>query len=230
MAFIHSPKIVTNGLILALDAANNKSYSGTGTVWADLSGNNNSGSLLNGPTFSGENNGSIVFAGDDDNIDCGNNASLTFSSQFSYSVWFNTANLTGFKAILTHRNSGITSVATNMYTSSSILYAEVKNNSRSYNKSIFAPFSISTNTWYNYCLVVSSTEVTIYLNGERYIADTTSTGPFSNFDTPMLIGRHFTEASQYFNGKIANVQIYNRALSATEIIQNFNATRGRFGV
>lgn len=230
MSTSYNPKIVTDGLVLALDAANKKSYPGSGITWVDLSGNNNSGSLTNGPTFDTANGGTIVFAGDDDNINCGNNVSLRFSSQFSYSVWFNTTNLTGFKAILTHRNSGITSVVTNMYTSASTLYAEVKNDSRSYNKSIFSPFSVSTNTWYNYCLTVSSTQVVIYLNGVSYVADTTSAGPFTNFDTPVLIGRHFTEASQYFSGKIANVQIYNRALSAQEILQNFNAARSRFGV
>ena len=66
MAFIHSPKISTDGLVLALDTANRKSYPGSGTVWNDLSGNGNNGSLINGPTFNGANGGSIVFDGVDD--------------------------------------------------------------------------------------------------------------------------------------------------------------------
>ena len=68
MAFIHSPKIITDGLVLALDAGNTKSYPGSGTVWTDLSGNNNTGTLTNGPTFNAANGGSIVFDGTNDYV------------------------------------------------------------------------------------------------------------------------------------------------------------------
>ena len=66
MAFNFSPKIVTNGLVLALDAANTKSYPGSGTVWSDLTPNGNNGALTNGPTFNSANGGSIVFDGTND--------------------------------------------------------------------------------------------------------------------------------------------------------------------
>ena len=71
MAFIHSPQIVTSGLVLSLDAGNTKSYPGTGTTWFDKSGNTYNGTLTNGPTFNTANLGSIVFDGVDDYVTCG---------------------------------------------------------------------------------------------------------------------------------------------------------------
>jgi hypothetical protein len=68
MAFFHSPRIVTDGLVLALDAANSLSYPGSGTTWTDLSGKGNNGTLVNGPTFDQANGGSIVFDGTDDYV------------------------------------------------------------------------------------------------------------------------------------------------------------------
>ena len=68
MSLSRGPKIVTNGLVLYLDAANKKSYPGSGTTWTDLSGNNNTGTLTNGPTFDSNNGGSIVFDGTNDYV------------------------------------------------------------------------------------------------------------------------------------------------------------------
>ena len=86
MATYYSPKIVTDGLVLALDAANRKSYNSGSTTWYDLSGNNNNGTLYNGPTFNSANSGSIVFDGVDD-------YSTSFisspGSNFTISFWFN---------------------------------------------------------------------------------------------------------------------------------------------
>ena len=71
MAFNRGPKIVTQGLVLALDAASNNSYPGSGTTWKDLSGNNNTGTLVNGPTFSSANGGTFILDGSNDYINAG---------------------------------------------------------------------------------------------------------------------------------------------------------------
>ena len=89
MAFFRGPNVVTNGLVLALDAANTKSYVSGSTTWNDLSGNNNSGSLVNGPTFNSANLGSIVFDGVDDYINCGNSSTLNITETFTISLWIN---------------------------------------------------------------------------------------------------------------------------------------------
>lgn len=81
MALNHSPKIVTNGLVLYLDAANQKSYPGSGTTWTDLSGNGNTGTLTNGPTFSANNNGGIVFDGANDYVSISNSSSLNITGR-----------------------------------------------------------------------------------------------------------------------------------------------------
>jgi hypothetical protein len=85
--FHYSPKIVTDGLVLYLDAANTRSYPGTGTTWSDLSRGGNNGSLINGPTFNSANGGSIVFDGSNDYVDCGNIDDIKNASQVSISIW-----------------------------------------------------------------------------------------------------------------------------------------------
>ena len=82
MALSHSPLIVTDGLVLCLDAANKKSYSGSGTTWTDRSGNGNNGTLVNGPTFDSGNGGSIDFDGVDDNVNLGNDSSFDLKVSF----------------------------------------------------------------------------------------------------------------------------------------------------
>jgi hypothetical protein len=93
-----SGKIVTSGLVLALDAADKNSYPGSGTTWTDLSGNGNNGTLVNGPTFSSANGGSIVFDGVDDYVTCGTNSStlvssMTISSTFLFISYTNATHL-----------------------------------------------------------------------------------------------------------------------------------------
>ena len=81
MAFAYSPKILTDGLVFAVDAANKKSYPGSGTTWTDLAGSND-GTLTNGPTFNSGDGGSIVFDGTDDLVDFGNNFGHYTSGSF----------------------------------------------------------------------------------------------------------------------------------------------------
>ena len=82
--YYRTPPIVTNGLVLALDAGNTLSYVSGSTTWRDLSGNNNSGSLVNGPTFNSVNGGSIVFDGSNDYVEI---SPVNASSQFTLNFW-----------------------------------------------------------------------------------------------------------------------------------------------
>jgi hypothetical protein len=97
MATRYSPAIVTSGLVLCLDAANRKSYSGTGTTWSDLSGNNYNGTLTNGPTFNGANGGSIVFDSTDDFVNVGNIGTIT---SFTVLVWCYPTSVINFRNVL----------------------------------------------------------------------------------------------------------------------------------
>ena len=100
MSLSRGPKTITNGLVLYLDAANKKSYPGSGATWTDLSGNSNTGTLTNGPTFSAANMGSILFDGTNDYVDCGNNSSLQIT-QGTISAWVkSTTNDSTFRGII----------------------------------------------------------------------------------------------------------------------------------
>jgi hypothetical protein len=87
MAFYRGPQIVKDGLVLWLDAANNKSYTSGSAIWRDMSSNNNSGSLINSPAFSSANNGSIVFDGVDDYVNCGIGSLLNITSSVTLMCW-----------------------------------------------------------------------------------------------------------------------------------------------
>ena len=89
MALSHSPRIVTNGLVLALDAANIKSYPGSGTTWTDLSGIGNNGTLTNGPTYSSANGGSLVFNGTDNYVSLPAN-SINTNADLTLNYWVKT--------------------------------------------------------------------------------------------------------------------------------------------
>jgi len=103
--FSHSPKIVTDGLVLALDAGNTKSYPGSGTTWFDRSGNARNGTLTNGPTFSSANGGSIVFDGVDDYVSCGN-PSIFQINQGTISAWVKTSSPgSDYRGIITKQSN-----------------------------------------------------------------------------------------------------------------------------
>jgi hypothetical protein len=107
MAFNYSPKIITDGLVLYLDAANPKSYVSGSTTWGDLSRGGNNGTLVNGPTFSSANGGSIVFDGVNDYINCGTNSSLRPSQQITINSWIK-LNGFSFSCILDDFNIALT--------------------------------------------------------------------------------------------------------------------------
>lgn len=221
MALSHSPSIVTDGLVLCLDAANRKSYPGTGTGWNNLSGLT-SGILLNGITFSNSNNGVLVFDGTDDYV----STSLISQNSFTWSAWFKTDVVSD-----TFRN--IISISAPSYML--MLLTNGRNNLSFWspdglNDNSLGTDSISINTWYNIVFVREGNSITngykAYFNGS--FKGSANTGSWSSSD-PIIIGGR-TDATQFFDGSLANICVYSRALSAQEISQNFNALRGRFGI
>ena len=218
MAFIHSPKIVTSGLILCLDAANKVSYTDSGAKWYDLSGNSNNGNLTNGPTFSGANGGSIVFDGVDDYV---NNSALTITGNqsFSWGAWIRPT-ATGTPVFFGNNSTGLGMVS----------YWDSANNKVRVGTwgldRLTSGTTILPSNWAYTFWTWNGTTLTSYTNG---IADGTATGfSFNISNTYTTIGNAVN--SQYFNGRISQTFIYNRALSATEVLQNYNATKTRFGL
>lgn len=249
MATYYSPKIATDGLVLALDAANIKSYVGSGTAWNDLSGQGNTGTLTNGPTFSSSNGGSIVFDGVDDQIDCGDVDLLGGATSATWEVWFKPTSISqgsSWQSLLTTWNDpssgvGHTWILDTRYASWSF-YIRFNGDVGSYPAFSWDGGSgrndFSSNNWYQMVGVfdsslVNAQKVKIYINGTYVSASdpgSVSSIASKNANERLKIAVDRT-ATAPFVGNISLVRIYkNRGLSANEVLQNYNATKKRFGL
>jgi len=237
MAFQRGPNIVTNGLVLALDAANTKSYPGSGTTWRDLSGNRNSGSLINGPTFNSANGGGIVFDGVDDyTIINSGSAVLNPTTAITVASFFNMTSFTANYAPIVFKQNNYAG----LYEQYSIYFIntqigfvitgidrqqKIVSSSINYtNQNVYATATCDTVT----------DELKLYING-NLIQTNVFTSTFDTADTPINIGgtgvlKFGATFTGWANGRIYNTNIYNRALSASEVEQNYNALKGRFNL
>jgi hypothetical protein len=215
--------IVTSGLVFLVDAANDVSYPGTGTVWRDLSTSQINGTLTNGPVYDPGGGGSIVFDGSNDNVTLTNNSNFSpGTGDFTYSSWIypsSWAGTVGWSPLF------VVGVTNGLWIG--------KNPSgqfilRAYGVADRLAFNTSPtlNTWTQVTITRIGTLASLYYNGVLQTTSTTS--------------QNFAQATAYiatdgisawFSGRIANTFFYkNKGLSASEVLQNFNAQRGRFGV
>ena len=230
MATNYNPKIITDGLVLALDAGNTKSYPGSGTTWTDLSGQGNNGTLTNGPTFDSGNLGSIVFDGTNDYVTTG--TTLTDADElyadtgtaWSTSSWFNVDNILSNDKAVTGRGGGVGSAAVYVvFVDGARLRVRLRGGTIT-----DISTSIATDTWYNVAVTWDGTTANGYLNGK--FTTTIPVGTASNQINNFTIGAVNDGSLAEFDGKISQTLVYNRALTAADIKQNFNATRGRYGI
>ena len=235
------PKIVNDGLVLYLDANAPNSYSQyfTPTTWKDLSGNSNNGTLTNGPTFNSGNGGSIVFDGVDDFVNCGNGSSLNFerTNSFTLSYWGYFTSLSGGGVVLNRTDATAKGWLTGYNSNGSI--SVVLRNTTTTNDILIQTSAglILINNWYfvtaTYNGNLNATGVSFYINGTKTTGDIIIrnglTANIANTDN-VTLGARVSNNAQYFTGNIAQTSIYNRALSATEVLQNYNATKTRFGL
>ena len=227
------PDIVENGLVLCLDAANKFSYPGTGTTWTDLSGNSNNGTLTNGPTFSANNMGSILFDGTNDYVTKTSWISpptntFTIGCWVKFSDNVNDRYLLSFGRDIGGSTGGLALFAYGFNAISDVLIFEFGSGIGRVSSGIVP----SLNIWYYLTVTADVTNVKFYLNGE--VKNTSSQGSGAITSSPTLsIGSYVngsgTPGTYFYDGNIAQVSIYNRSLSATEILQNYNATKSRFG-
>jgi hypothetical protein len=220
MGVTYNPKIATDGLVLCLDTANRRSYPGTGTTWSDLAGAND-GTLTNGPTFNSANGGSIVFDGSNDRVDTGvNPASLVGNGNpATISAWFYSY-ATAQKMIFGQGTTSRFYIEQYNRNGSLVAHWGFGGSQNSDSSQAF----ISTNTWYNYTATYDGSVAKGYLNGVN--TDTTSIGGSKTYSGSLSVGAW--GSSLYFSGRISTVNVYNRALTADEIRQNYNATKGRY--
>jgi hypothetical protein len=237
MAFQYSPKIVTDGLVLYLDAANTKSYVSGSTTWNDISRSGVNGTLVNGPTFSGTNGGSIVFDGADDYVtDIGTVSTFSFMQNtgvFTINVWVK-PNVLGTAMYFIGNNDGTTGAK-------GFFLGKLSNNrfnfTLTYGASGLSILSFQlvdyyTDTnWVNVTISSNGLNAIAYKNGTRFGTSNSITILSTGDSTRNLsIGRINNSPGTNWSGSIAQTSIYNRTLSAQEVLQNYNATKSRFGL
>jgi hypothetical protein len=222
MAVSYSPNISRDSLVFCLDAGNRQSYPGSGTAWNNLAGSNN-GTLTNGPTFNIANGGSIVFDGSDDFVQCSGSFTVTAAT---FVTWIRrNGNQGTYDGILLSRGTNVTGMF--FYSSNQLGYIwNNAVNTYTWNSSL----TLSDLTWCMCAISITSNSATAYLCQSTGL--TTATNSVSHTSTildDIKIGQD-DFGGRFFTGNIAQAQIYNRALTPTEILQNYNATKGRFGL
>lgn len=234
MTIHYNPRIVTDGLVLCLDGANAKSYPGSGTTCTDISGNGNNGTFLGSTSYSTDNLGKFVFNNDtNDRITCGNDSSINFGTgSFSYSLWFRrfsnaTTNLRLISKGADNNDpsfAGFASWGGNNFVSFVI--------NPSGERIGTGNITFNLNEWVNlHCVFLRGDSLKIFKNGSLVdTTPTTTTGSLSSTKSLYICGAGTNGDALNWPGEVAIVLLYNRALSQDEVSQNFNATRGRFGV
>ena len=219
MAVSYNPSIVTDGLVFALDAANTRCYSGSGTNVNGLVGGS-FGTLVNGVGFTSSNNGSFIFDGTNDWINVPSDSSFAFNN-FTISAWFKSSDKSRYNDIISRYSLGVVKV---------LFYSEITNGRLTFevgSDRLIDTSSDIVNGFWNYVTARrSSGNLEVFINGIRSNFIVSTSNGFIDADR-WRIGT--TNASGDFaNCNIAQIQMYNRALSQQEILQNFNATKGRY--
>lgn len=207
--------VISDGLVMHLDAGDTNSYSGSGTTWTDLSGNGNNGTLqsMSGANYSSANGGYLDFDGASDYV------TLPFNTEYtniSIDVWATRDQLNVYNSIMGKYGS-------------SAGYELIFNNSggvrfHTSNQSIDSTTSLSADVWYHIVGTYDGSTARIYINGSLDASGSTS----RNTNTVnWRIGRS-AWGGNYHNGKISNIRLYNKALTASEVLQNYDALKGRY--
>jgi hypothetical protein len=225
MGYSYGPSVVKNGMVLCLDAANRKSYAGSGTTWADISGYANNGTLTNGPTYTSSFGGSIVFDGSNDHIVVQDNNVFDFGTgDFAVEAWIYPRSISADPTIF---------LAQSYFTGNSgaILYIAIGGSLGVYTTSLFteSAASISTNQWYH--IVWTRISGTSYLYNNTILRDSRAFTTSISVNNKVVFGYDTQYNNGPFNGFIPLCRIYSgKGLSASEVLQNYNATKGRFGL
>jgi hypothetical protein len=219
--------IITSGLVLYLDAGNTASYAGSGTTWTDLSSSGNNGTLTNGPTYSSSNGGSIVFDGSNDIVSSfSTQISGTGSKTISSWIKLNTTSRAGIAGTrsLAEWGWGFTANRSGVGT---LDFYDTQGSSLS------AAAGLGTNIWYHVTVTFDDSRiVTLYVNGSQVAISSTPFAALNASTFNGVIGNEDEYTNPFyhpFRGNIAQVAIYNRALTAAEVLQNYNALSPRFG-
>lgn len=233
MSLVHSPSISTDNLLIYLDAGNAKSYPGSGTTWTNLSMNKTNATLTGGPVYNSTNGGELVFDGGDYGTITYVPAEMDFSLAQTICMWIkpttgaNSARRNPYNqayagpGTITHEING---------TFNYFFGTDGANGPAGTYVGVGSGFTVVPGELAFVCVTRDQATNTsrFYKNGVPSTSQ--SAGGYAttnNGTSPILIGSGYTTG---FLGSIYNCAVYNRALTASEILQNFNALRGRYGL
>ena len=225
--------IVTNGLVLYLDAGSRISYPGSGTTWSDLSGNGYNGTITNGSTFNPDNRGNIAFVSSSQQyVNCGT-YTLTSAVDFTVFSWFKKTTADGgFIFSIDAASCGNSPMMYVSATSTITCRYETTTSSNLLSGSVV----VSDSNWHNVCYIRSGANSLLYIDG-RLNNTLAITGTAGSGTKNMLIGTRQGSISNpagcgatFLTSNLATVMFYNRAFSDLEVYQNYNATKPRFGL
>ena len=214
------PAIVTDGLVLNLDAGFTPSYPTTGTSWYDISSNSKTVTLTNGPSFNSNSGGGIVFDGADDYGNLGTIGGYT--NKFSCEAWFKTTSSASWKDIICGGCGDIIFTINGNYVnfgsqcSSPIPHLN------------YSTTAVNSGAWFFASVTYDSGVAKVYVNAT--LENTYTRSDASQTPGTVFVGSNADGSGEFFNGTIAVVRMYNRVLSQSEITQNYNAQKGRFGL
>jgi len=220
MGAFSGPEINEDGLVLALDAGNSKSYPGSGTTWTDLSGQGNDGTI-NGATHTSGTGGYFDFDGSNDYVSHSND-SFVSNGGATLECWFNADTGSVLRSFINHSGFNYFNL---MRDSNNKIRLEYKSTSQN-NTQLFSTSTISTESWYHLVGVVNSTGARIYINGELDASNSTPQN-LGTVSSTLYVGGYSSSSSYRFDGKIAMVKRYDKPLAAAEVKQNYNALRTR---
>jgi hypothetical protein len=251
MGVSYNSVISRDGLVLHLVAGNSRSYPGTGTTWYDISGNNNHGTLVNGPTYSSANGGSISFDGVNDYVNCGYSSLFDLATTKTVAIWINSRSFDGgFQTndivntdnLIVKRTWQFNAYDSNNDNSDASISIYSVGTGGGDRAIATTTEVLKTNQWQHIAFttpdrLATASRIKIYLNGIEQSVNDFSSGTFGEANTlsinnPLCIGRRAENnlADLHFNGLLDDLRIYSRVLSPLEIKQIYNSTRKRFGV
>lgn len=233
MGIAYNTSVVRDGLVLHLDAANPKSYPGSGTTWFDLSGNGRNGTLVSGVGYSSDNKGSLVFDGINDYVNIPAITLLRSGSGIEFWIYiqdFNTSTDISAVTVMSDTSTTTTNRLISFWNGGFGFETSTNSDPVEFAGQTSPPISvpaITSGIWFQFSLVFSSNISYSYLNGTLVDSRAVANGV-----TYSSIGRVSTNINypSWFKGKLGSVKIYNRALLENEIKQNFEAMRGRYGI
>jgi hypothetical protein len=218
--------IVTDGLVVNLDAGNSSSYSGTGTTWTDISGNGNNVTLINAPTYSSNNGGYLTFNASNQYGE-GTDLDLDY---ITIEGWvYSTANGNNGYVINKNYNGGVVPYSLSLGNTPSGVINGIAFYAPNWVQSTVGTNIMGSNTWYQVVGTFDGITLKYYLNASLNASSSPPYNILPKNDNVFNVGLYQNDGN-YFGGNISIIRMYNRALTSTEITTNFNADKSRYGL